>query len=252
MTLLSQSSLSGRQALYPCLVGGTRGKALAVTAGVLVVGVLIGFYIAFLTNGPTPYDVPAANGGCRQPDTPDRCGGRAALSPNENWVSYLVRENGEWRRSTVWTLPANTLVHVTIYNFDGKSGLRNPFLAQARGIVGGTFGLNGKSTSVINPDDASHTFAIPQLGLIVPIEGVDDNAPKQCDYAPCPLSNAHETITFTFRTGKAGHYRWQCFVPVRRRFRLRVRRSDADGWLHGWVRRCGLDAVTAGGSRRSP
>ena len=27
------------------------------------------------------------------------------------------------------------------------------------------------------------------------------------------MSNAHETITFTFRTGKAGHYRWQCFVP---------------------------------------
>ena len=37
---------------------------------------------------------------------------------------HLVRENGVWKRSTVWTLPANTLVHVTIYNFDGKSGLR--------------------------------------------------------------------------------------------------------------------------------
>ena len=24
---------------------------------------------------------------------------------------------------------------------------------------------------------------------------------------------AHHTITFTFRTGKPGHYRWQCFVP---------------------------------------
>jgi hypothetical protein len=194
-------------------VGGTRGKALAVTAGVLVVGVLIGFYIAFLTNGPTPYDVPAAKAGGVDLTLQTVAAVGPQLSPNENWVSYLVRENGEWRRSTVWTLPANTLVHVTIYNFDGKSGLRNPFLAQARGIAGGTFGLNGKSTSVINPDDASHTFAIPQLGVIVPIEGVDDDAPKQCDYAPCPLSNAHETITFTFRTGKAGHYRWQCFVP---------------------------------------
>jgi hypothetical protein len=181
---------------------------------VLVVAVLIGVYIGFLTNGPTPYHVPAgANAAGVDLTLQTVAAVGPELSPNENWVSYLVRENGVWKRSTVWTLPANTLVHVTLYNFDGKSGLRNPFLAQARGLVGGTFGLNGKPLSVINPDDASHTFAIPQLGVIVPIQGVDDDAPKQCDFAPCPMSNAHETVTFTFRTGKKGHYRWQCFVP---------------------------------------
>jgi len=194
-------------------VGGTRGKALAVTVGVLLVAVLIGLYIVFLTNGPTPYDVPTANAGSVDLTLQTVAAVGPQLSPNENWVSYLVRESGVWKRSTVWTLPANTLVHVTLYNFDGKSGLRNPFLAQARGLVGGTFGINGNPTSVINPDDASHTFAIPQFGVIVPILGVDDNAKNQCDYAPCALSNAHETITFTFRTGKKGHYRWQCFVP---------------------------------------
>lgn len=195
-------------------VGGTTGKALVVAAGVLVVAVLIGVYIGFLTNGPTPYDVPAAANAASVDLTLQTVAAVGPqLSPNENWVSYLVRENGVWKRSTVWTLPANTLVHVTLYNFDGKSGLRNPFLAQARGLVGGTFGLNGKPTSVINPDDASHTFAIPQLGVIVPIQGVNDDAPKQCDFAPCQLNNAHETVTFTFRTGKKGHYRWQCFVP---------------------------------------
>lgn len=179
----------------------------------LVVGVLIGIYVGFLTNGPTPYRVPAASPSSVDLTLQTVAAVGPQLSPNENWVSYLVRENGVWKRSTVWTLPANTLVHVTVYNFDGKSGLRNPFLAQARGLVGGTFGLNGKPLTVINPDDASHTFAIPQLGVIVPIQGVDDNAPKQCEYAPCPMSNAHETTTFTFRTGKKGHYRWQCFVP---------------------------------------
>lgn len=189
------------------------GKALGVTAGVLVVGVLIGLYIAFLTNGPTPYRVPAANAASVDLTLQTVAAVGPELSPNENWVSYLVRENGVWHRSTVWTLPANTLVHVTLYNFDGKSGLRNPFLAQARGLVGGTFGLDSKPTSVINPDDASHTFAIPQLGVIVPIQGVNDDAKNQCDYAPCALSTAHTTTTFTFRTGKKGHYRWQCFVP---------------------------------------
>ena len=204
--------LDGRYTRTP--VGGTTGKALVVAAGVLVVAVLIGVYIGFLTNGPTPYDVPAAANAASVDLTLQTVAAVGPqLSPNENWVSYLVRENGVWKRSTVWTLPANTLVHVTLYNFDGKSGLRNPFLAQARGLVGGTFGLNGKPTSVIDPDDASHTFAIPQLGVIVPIQGVDDDAPKQCDFAPCQLNNAHETVTFTFRTGKKGHYRWQCFVP---------------------------------------
>ena len=192
-------------------------KLVGVVCAAAVVAILIGFYVAFLTNGPTPYRVPVANGagGGRSVDlalqTVPTVGPK--LSPSKNWVSYLVREHGVWHRSTVWTLPANTLVHVTIYNFDGKSGLRNPFLAQARGLAGGTFGLDGKQLKVINPDDASHTFAIPQLGVIVPVMGVDDNAPKQCDVAPCPMGNAHTTTTFTFRTGKKGHYRWQCFVP---------------------------------------
>ena len=191
-------------------------KLAVVIAGVLAVAVLIGFYIGLLAGGPTPYRVPTASaGGARSVDltleTVAAVGSK--LSPNKNWVSYLVREHGVWQRSTVWTLPANTLVHVTVYNFDGKSGLRNPFLAQARGVVGGTFAIDGKSTSAIDPDDASHTFAIPSMGVIVPIEGVADDAPQQCDDAPCPMATAHETITFTFRTGKKGHYRWQCFVP---------------------------------------
>jgi hypothetical protein len=191
-------------------------KSLATLLGVVVVGILVGFYVTFLTGGPTPYRVPVAAA----------AGGRSAsltletvaavgpkLAPNRNWVSYLVRENGTWHRSTVWTLPAHSLVHVTVYQFDGRSGLRNPFLAQARGIVGGLFTLDGKPTSTINPDDASHTFAIPALGVIVPLEGVAADAKNPCGDAPCALSAAHFTITFTFRTGKRGHFRWQCFVP---------------------------------------
>ena len=193
-----------------------RTKVAFLAVGVALAGVLIGFYVTLLASGPTPYRVPAAQAAAPKGvdltlETVAAVGSK--LSPNENWVSYLVREHGVWRRSTVWTLPANTLVHVTIYNFDGKSGLRNPFLAQARGLVGGRFAIDGKPASVIDPNDASHTFAIPGLGVIVPVMGVADDAPHQCDDAPCPMETAHETITFTFRTGKPGHYRWQCFVP---------------------------------------
>ncbi len=191
---------------------------MGVAVGVAVVGVLIGVYVGYLAGGPTPYKLPvaqAADGGKSVDLVLETV---AAVGPkysdNPNWVSYLVRENGVFHRSTVWTLPANATVHVTVYNFDGRSGLRNPFLAQARGVVGGTFQIDGKAPrATINPDDASHTFAIPGMGVIVPIYGVADDAPKQCDYAPCPMDNAHETTTFTFKTGKKGHYRWQCFVP---------------------------------------
>jgi hypothetical protein len=187
-------------------------KLAGVVAGVLAIAALIAAYVTFLTGGPTPYRPPAEGHTVNlELQTVATIGPK--LASNKTWVSYLINEKGTWHRSTVWTLPANATVHVTVFNYDGQSGLRNPFLAQARGIVGNTFTLNGKKMGSINPDEASHTFAIPDLNVIVPIHGVADDAKNQCDVAPCDTSMAHDTITFTFHTGKKGHYRWQCFVP---------------------------------------
>jgi hypothetical protein len=102
---------------------------------------------------------------------------------------------------------------VTIYQYDGASGLRNPFISQAVGTVGGTFQLNGTTTKAINPNNASHVFAIPNLGISVPLLGVPTTAKNACANAPCSLGMAHETVTFTIRTPGKGLYRWQCFVP---------------------------------------
>ena len=52
-----------------------------------------------------------------------------------------------------------------------------------------------------------------ELGLTVPLKGVADDAKNQCSVAPCNLSQAHTTVTFSFKTGKPGKFRWQCFVP---------------------------------------
>jgi hypothetical protein len=134
--------------------------------------------------------------------------------PHPDWVSYLERDgSGRWHHTTILQVPANTLVHVTIYQYDTATGLRNPFWSQVRGTAGATMTVNGKTMHSLPPDDASHTFAIPDLGVSVPLKGVADDAKNQCSAAPCTLAQAHTTVTFTFRTGKPGTYRWQCFVP---------------------------------------
>jgi hypothetical protein len=144
--------------------------------------------------------------------------------PHPTWVSYYAvnSHSGDWRHDTTYTVPAHTLVHVTVFQYDGASGLRNPFLGTATGLVGGNFLLNGKSTRAIDPISASHVFAIPQINVNVPLLGVADDAKNQCANAPCSLSNAHTTTTFTFRSPSKGLYRWQCFVPC------------AAGWIDGF------------------
>ena len=150
----------------------------------------------------------------------------AAIGPkyspaHPDWVSYLVNRGGQWVHSTIFTVPANSVVHVTVYQFDGATGLRNRFLSQVQGTVGGAETVDGKTTSSIDPEEASHTFAIPEFGVFVPLAGVPEEAKNPCEEGPCELSTAHRTITFSFRTGKKGRYRWQCFVPC------------AAGWLLG-------------------
>ncbi len=135
-------------------------------------------------------------------------------APNPDWVSYLAQDpGGHWRHTTIFTVPAHTLVTVTIYQFDTATGLRNPFLAQVRGTQGGTATINGRPLSVVNANDTSHTFTMPDLGLSVPVPGVSSSAKNPCSSAPCALENTHNTITFSFTSPGKGTYRWQCFVP---------------------------------------
>lgn len=199
-----------------------RGASVAwrlagIVAGVLLVGVLVGLYVADYLVGNTPSYSPPVRGGVSPTvdltlETVPAVG--PSLAPNHpDWVSYLVvRPNGSLERTTVWDLPAYATVHVTIYNFDTASGLRNPLFAEPEGLVGSER-VDGKPLAVLNPLDASHGFAVPALGVVVPIAAVAADAKNQCGYAPCALSQAHRTVSFTFRTGAPGHFRWECFVP---------------------------------------
>ena len=105
------------------------------------------------------------------------------------------------------------MVTVTIYQYDGASGLRNAFLSQVSGTTGGIEVVNGKPMRGIDPDNAAHTFTVPDIDVNVPLPGIDPNAKNTCSVTPCTLAQAHNTITFSFRSPGPGSYRWQCFVP---------------------------------------
>jgi hypothetical protein len=186
-------------------------KTTVVGVGVAIGAALIAFYIvSYLMVRP-----PAVSAAGAAPSARITLQTVASIGfgPHPDWVSYLVRNaQGKWVHSTVLTVPANSLVHVTIYQYDTATGLRNPYWGGPRGIVG-EMAIDGKPTPTLDPDLASHTFAVPDLGVSVPLEGVADDAKNQCGVAPCTLAEAHKTITFTIRTGKRGTYRWQCFVP---------------------------------------
>lgn len=186
---------------------------LGVGVATIAACILVAAYIVVLMRGPSRVASVTRPG---QPAelTLQTVGALGPRYDRSTWVSYLARsEDGDWVHSTHLKVPANSLVRVTIHQYDTATGLRNPFFARPQGTEGGVMNLDGKPVDVIDPELTSHTFAIPQLGVFVPLPGVADNAPNQCSAAPCTEEQAHRTITFTFRTGEKGRYRWQCFVP---------------------------------------
>jgi hypothetical protein len=186
-------------------------KLGAVALGLACAAALLAYYVVgYLMVRPPAV---AAAGGPPRAKLTLQTVASLGIGPHPDWVSYLVKDTqGHWRHSTVLDVPANSLVRVTILQYDTATGLRNPYWGGPRGIVG-VMSVDGKPTPTLDPDLASHTFAIPDLGVSVPLKGVADNAKNQCSVAPCTLAEAHTTVVFTIRTGKAGTYRWQCFVP---------------------------------------
>ena len=187
-----------------------RGVAVAVTFGGLIA--LVVLYVAFfLTSVPAAISAVVTNGTARLTLQTVASYGH---HPFPAWVSYLAEDSsGRWKHTTIFKVPAHTLVKVTVYEYDSATGLRNNFLAKVEGTKGGVELLNGKSVSTVNPDSTAHTFTVPDLNLNVPLPGIDASAKNQCAVAPCSVAEAHNTITFSFVSPGPGTYRWQCFVP---------------------------------------
>lgn len=156
-------------------------------------------------------------------------------STKPDWVSYYVQDptTKEWKHTTLFSVPANTTVNVTIYGYDGCTPLRNNFFSQVQGTIGGTvsvtqFDQHGKqytsqasgTTPVINgwsDCNVGHTFAIPAIGLYVPVASPNAqlSANNLCGDSPCVTDgNPYALEKFSFKApDHAGVFRWQCLVP---------------------------------------
>jgi hypothetical protein len=125
-----------------------------------------------------------------------------------DWVSYGPTTN--------LSVPAHSLVTVTIKQYDSGGTITNPYFAKPRGTVDGTIIVDGKTVTQTDPDNVGHTFTIhglptnqDPLFVSIPLPAVADDAPTAdgSDY-PSP-----HVVTFSFITGGKGEYIWNCEYP---------------------------------------
>jgi len=195
-----------------------RAVTLLVAFVLVVAGIVFVVVHYLLYQPPTVNYVPYASGGqVKVVMQTDASSSPTAVPAHPTWVSYFIKspQTGQWVHTTLFDVPANTRVNVTILGYDGSTPARNQLWSRVTGTVGGVAYYGGKPIKVANgwngnPNfNIQHTFAIPGLNLSVPIQA----GPGTCLNGPC-TNNAHSTTTFSFMTPKqAGVYRWQCFIP---------------------------------------
>jgi hypothetical protein len=203
-----------------------RITALLVAFAAVVVGAA--FIVVHYLLGSPPTVTFNAAGGVTNVLLQEDAQNDSASKPD--WVSYFVLDPStrQWVHTTLFSIPAHTIVHVTILGYDGCTPPRNNFWSQVQGTIGGTVNLSivnnkGAATptrrvSVINGwagCTVGHTFAIPALNLFIPVASPDalDSANSLCGVSPC-TSGPHAVESFSFKApDHGGIFRWQCYVP---------------------------------------
>jgi len=131
-----------------------------------------------------------------------------------NWPSYGP--------ATHLVLPAHAYITMTLHVYDSGENLNNAYFANVVGTVGNTMMLDGKSVNNIAPTDVQHTFTLhglptssqTPLFVNVPLPKVltDDKGNNISTNDPGTKNQGH-TIVFSFVTGSAGEYTWNCEYP---------------------------------------
>ncbi len=201
--------------------------ATLLTAFVVVVAGAVFIVLHYLTGSPPVVDYTSmASGGQLNLVLQEDPQNNSASKPD--WVSYYVQDpkTHQWVHTTLFKVPENTRINVTIKGYDGCTPPRNNYWSQVQGTIGGTVNLqqfkdtnkplgHPASVSLINGWShcaVGHTFAIPSLHLFVPVASPDASA-SLCSSSPC-TSGPFSLEKFSFRTpDHSGIFRWQCFVP---------------------------------------
>ncbi|MEI8126989.1 MAG: hypothetical protein WCG86_04125 [Actinomycetota bacterium] len=129
-----------------------------------------------------------------------------------DWVSYS---------NDRLEVPAHTVVHMTIKNYDGGGNLNNDFFRNVIGTVGGTAKFDGVTAKSWNPTPGDITTSVANIGHTFTLRGTIGNGPRLFVSVPLP---ANQTLTdssygqpvvvsFSFITGAAGVYNWNCEFP---------------------------------------
>lgn len=154
-----------------------------------------------------------------------------------DWVSYSVGgPNGEIlsnaKSGTNFVVPAHSAVTITIFQYDSGEILNNDFFAHVIGTVDGgakfvkrwdtkakTNASPEVNISSIPHDAVGHTFTIhglahgkEQLFVSVPLSIADEKEVTAAEEAGGYTQFPTKT-TFTFITGDAGEYIWNCEYP---------------------------------------
>ena len=210
-------------------------RAVALTAAFLIVaglGVFVSYY--FIGSATTQLQTVhySASGGQVNVYLQEDPQNDSATRPD--WVTYYTQDptTKQWVHTTLFSVPANTKVNMTIYGYDGCTPLRNNYWSQVQGVLGNQVTVQqfSKNNAALGPPQTTslidswakcnvgHTFAIPGLNLYVPVASPDanDSVNNLCSTSPCtPTSGgAYSLETFSFMSPRlAGSYRWQCLVP---------------------------------------
>jgi hypothetical protein len=152
-----------------------------------------------------------------------------ALYASQGWPFY-------WP-STTLQVPANSLVTVTIYQYDSGGRVFNPFWAKVHGTVDGTMTVNGKTVTEVDPTKVAHTFTVhqypesgqPYLFVSVPLPDLGGTAVDNAS----PYVDDPKEVTFTFRTGAPGTYVWNCEYPCGDSYQEFGGPMQQRGWMSG-------------------